>query len=271
MNAGVEDVLARASRCQLGAGGERPDVTPMVFWSDGAALWMTAPAATVRAAGLHDDPRCVAYVPPVDEAGHGVVVHGAARVYGTQDPLGVVLHTPTISTAMAALAARNAGALLGYMQDAALLPRRWLPRNRVVLRLVVESATAVEPPAVPTGVAPALPTVVPADVRRALAGVRRLALVYADGARLQATPAVWSAGYVLRTPPALRPPPGARVAAAVDTDRSPRPTRAVGLTVHGRIAEGGRLEPERVTSWHGFDSETAAVPRPAPGGVVLPD
>jgi len=266
-----EELLARATRCALAArGADGPDVAPMVFWWDGAALWMAASAARVHAAGLRGDPRCAVYVPPLAEGEPGAVAHGSARVYSLDDPVGLVLHTPVISAAMAALAARNAGSLLGYVRDAPHLPHRWWPGTRVVLRVPVEHLAGVEPPAVAAGVAPALPTVVPADVRRAVAGARRLVLAYADG-DLQVTPAVWAAGYRLTTPPALRPPPGVRAAATLDVASTARPRRAVGVTVLGTIAPDGHLRPERVTSWHGFDTATVAVPRPTAGGVTLPD
>lgn len=271
VSAPYEDLLARASRCVLGARGrDGPAATPMMFWWDGSGLWMTTSSERLKTAGLDTDPACVAYVGPLGEGQEGVIVRGRVRIYRPGDPVGLLLHTPTISAAMTALAVRNAGRLLGQARDAARIPPR-LPRPRVVLRLAVEGLRTVDPPDVDAGVAPALPTDVPAQVRRALAGQRRVVLVYADEAGLQATPAVWGAGYTLTVPASLTPPAGARAVAAVDVDPGRRPARAVGLAVAGTVSADGRLQPERATSWHGFSTETARVSAPAPGGVTLPD
>lgn len=273
MTVSVEDLLAEASRCVLGSWGQHgPMVTPAVFWSDGMGLWTTTSTARVSAAGLDTGRAAVAYVPPLRVGEAGVIARGRVRVYRLGDPRGLVLHTPTISAAMTALAVRNADAVLGQVRDAVRIPPH-LPRARAVLRLTVEDERTVVPPDVGPGVAPALPTDVPAEVRRALAGQRRLVLVYADPgeAVLQAAPAVWGAGYALTTPPSLRPATGARAVAAVDVDPGSRPSRAFGLAVHGVIAPDGRLEPERATSWSGYHTETVTISAPAPGGVTLPD
>lgn len=270
MSAPYEDLLARASLCVLGSHGrDGPAAAPMVFWWDGSGLWMTASSERLRAAGLDTDPTCVAYVGPLEAGQEGVILRGRVRIYRPGEPLGLLLHTPTISAAMAVLAVRNADRLLGQVRDAARIPPR-LPRPRLVLRLSVDGLRTVDPPDVGSGVAPALPTDVPAEVRRALAGRRRVVLVYADEAGLQASPALWGAGYALTVPPSLTPPAGARAVVAVDMDPGPRPARRVGLAVHGTISEG-RLQPERATSWYGSSTETVKISASAPGGVTLPD
>lgn len=266
-----DDLLARASRCVLATAGERgPQVTPTSYWSDGQALWMTAAADTLPALAGARERDCVAYVPPVEGHEPGAVVHGRARVHSVHDPLGLLLRTATISAAMAALAARNAAALLGSVGELARTPVTWLFRDRLVVRLVVHRLTEVDLPDVGPGVAPALPTVVPADVRRALAGRRRIVLVWEDGPTVAVTPAVWGAGYVLRTPPTLHPTTGAPATAVVDVgDRHDR-ARPVGLALHGAI-DADRFVVRRATSWYGQETESADVARPVPGGVVLPD
>lgn len=272
MNAAADDLLCRASRCFLGvARSGRPEVAPTACWYDGDALWMSAVAASLPALVSAPEHAAVAYVPPADLQEPGVVVGGRARVYSLRDPLRLALHSATISAAMAALAAHNAGAVLGAVGHAARGPHRWWPQERVVVRLVVERRTAVDPPDVDGGVAPALPTVVPSDVRRALAGLRRLALVSGGDESLRVTPAVWGAGYSLRTPPTSRPVPGTPVVATVDPGERQGLGWSVGLVLHGEVDANGRLVPQRATSWSGDRRQSAAVSRPAGGGVVMPD
>lgn len=272
-----EDLLTRARRCVVGAaGGGGPEVMSTAFWFDGRALWMAAAAATLPTAARSGESEAVAYVPPVDAGEPGVMVHGRARAYSPHDPVGLVFHTATISAAMTALAVRNPGGVLGSLRDAARAPRQWVSSRRLlVLRLVAERLTAVDPPDLGHGMAPALPTVVPSDVRRALAGRRRVVLVYSDDTGPQAVPAVWDAGYALRTPPTLRPPAGARAVAAVDGDGDGDGRhgggRSIGLALEGVIDQQGRLVPDRATSWDAPYSESAEVSPPIPGGVVLPD
>lgn len=271
MSAPSNDLLMRARRCLLATadpGG--PQVAPTAFWFDGHALWMSPGSASLPTIAGAREHECVAYVAPIDPQEPGEVVHGRARVYSRADPLGLVFHTATISAAMTALAARNALALAGYVGDVARAPYRRLPRNPLVVRLDVERRTKVDLPDEGPGVAPALPTAVPPDIRRALAGLRGVVLVWGDGGA-HATPAVWDAGYRLRTPPTLRPPPGASAVVTVDTDDPQGLGRPVGLALYGSVGADGRLVPERVTSWWGRDLHTAPVAPAVPGGVVLPD
>lgn len=266
------DLLERASRCFLGtAGPDGPAVLSVVSWSDGQALWMSVPTANLPAVAWDPEAAWVAYVPPVEAHEPGVVVHGRARVYSLHAPLRLALHAPPISAAMAALATRHAGAVLGSVGDAARAPHRWLPRNRAVVRLVVHERREVDQPDVGPGVAPALPPVVPAAVRRGLAGLRRLVVVFGEGGDLRAAPAVWGPGFALRTPPTLRPTPGTQVVAAVDVEGRRPPRGPVGLALHGEVDAEGRLVPERATFWYGTETVSAAVVPPTAGGVVMPD
>jgi hypothetical protein len=264
-------LLDRRRRCLLAFHGRSgPLVAPMAYWSDGEHLWMSTSGSTIKADRLDGDGRCAVYVPGGD--GSGVCAQGTARVFGAGDPLGLALHWPAIAGAMTALAASNASSIAGYVQDAAKVPTRFLPQNRVVLRVRLEELALVAEPHKPPGVAPALPTVVPSDVRRILGGVRRV-VVAVDQPRLEVLPAVWGAGYAL-TPPAARSfVPGARAAAVIDADGEGRPTEVVGLSLRGSISARGALQPTRVTWWEGFAMTTADVPPPAAagGGIVLPD
>jgi hypothetical protein len=263
------EVLGAHRRCLLAfPGGSGPLVAPMAYWSDGAHLWMSTSGATVKAARLREDGTCAVYVPGSDRV--GVSASGTARVFSAADPLGLVLHGPAITAAMTALAASNVSTLGGYVQDAARVPLRFLPHNRVVIRVRLSEVEEVAEPAGPPGIAPPLPTVVPSDIRRVLGGERRIVLAV-DEPRLRLLPAVWGSGYALTLPPDAGVPDGARAAAVVDADPEGRPTEVVGLSLRGAIA-GGALVPERATWWEGFDLASADVPAPAArGGLVLPD
>lgn len=264
------ELLDRASRCLLAVDGpDGPLLAPMAFWFDGAGLWMLTSRSPVEAAVLRRAPACVVYVSPLQEGASAMVVRGRVRVFGPGDPLGLLLHAPTISAAMTALAARDVGSVVGYVQDAVRVPPRWSPGRRAVLRLAVEELEDIDPPAVGPGVAPALPTVVPPGVRRALAGCRRVAVAFRDGDALEVTPAVWSGGYELTTPPDVRIPEGAPAVAAVDA--APHAAHGAEVAVHGQVRAGPRLQPEQATWWDGVTVTTAPVPAPTPGGIDLPD
>jgi hypothetical protein len=267
----IETRLREATRCLLAVRGARgPLLSPMAVWYDGAGLWTTTSAAAVKASVLRRAPACALYVPPAD--GHpGLVVDGSARVFGLHDPLGTALHAATISAAMTALAARNAGTILGYAQDAARVPTRWAPRNRVVLRIRIDDARVVAEPDLAPGMAPTLPTVIPPDVRRAVGGSRRVVLAVDGGDGLTVLPAGWGAGFALVLPAGVEVPPGARVQAVVDHDPQGQPTKVVGLAVHGAVDARGALVPDRYTWWHGFDLATVDAPPPSASGFQLPD
>ena len=267
----LPDVFERSVRCILGFAGRRgPLVSPMAFWADGASLWMSTPAVSVKAAALRARPDCAVYVPPVGGVGEGAVARGRARVYGLHDPLGLAVHSAVVSTAMAALAARNAGTILGYVQDASAVPARFRPRNRVAVRISLSDVTpvpALEPAA---GIAPSLPMVISPAVRRAVAGERQIALGlrHADG-MVSVVPAVWGAGFALTLPPGMSAADGTPAVAHVGSDPHQRPTQVMGVSLIGAV-DGGRLRPERATWWEGFRLTTVDVPQ-APTSVVLPD
>jgi hypothetical protein len=300
----AEELLRTAPRCVLAFVGERgPLLSPMAFWSDGAALWMVTSASSVKARRLGarrrgDEARCGVWIPPTDQPGalddagvggedgggaRGLVISGRARVFSLDDPVGLATHWATLSAAIAALSVKNAASMAGYALDLPWIPTRWLPTNRVVVRLRMERLRPRALPAVGPGIAPALPNVVPPDIRRVLAGQRHVVFAAGnDEDDLYVAPAVWGAGFALdfgddRLPVA----PGTPSVVAVDADPRSRPSQVMGMAVHGRIvgpdpsrprARGGpRLDAERATWWRGFDVSGAQIlARPA-GGIVLPD
>lgn len=268
--ADVTEVFDRATRCVLGFAGRRgPLIAPMAFWFDGASLWMSTPAASVKAKALRRRPQCAVHVPPPGGGGAGVVASGHARVFGLHDPLGLTVHGPVVSAAMAALAARNTGTILGYVQDARQVPVRFRPRNRVVVRIALDEIRTVAAPPPASGIAPALPPVISPSVRRALAGYRAVSLaVSRPRGGIGVGPAVWGAGFSLQLPTG-EPDVSGPAAVYLGTDPGQRPTAVVGLSLVGEIRDG-RLCAHRSTWWEGFELTTVDLPVAA-SSITLPD
>ena len=268
----VSQVLERASRCVLGFAGRRgPLIAPMAYWFDGSSLWLSTPAASVKAKALRTRPQCAVYVPDPDEGddGAGAVAAGRARVFGLHDPLGIAVHGPIVSTAMAALAARNTGTILGYVQDARSVPARFRPRNRVAVRIQLDDVRPVTAPVHVPGVAPALPLGVAPAVRRALAGRRTVVLATSHpGGDVRIGPASWGPGFAM-TLPAGEATIHGRAAVHLGADPGSRPTAVIGLSLTGELSDG-RLQPHRATWWEGFSLTTVDLPPTAPT-LTLPD
>jgi len=271
----VRDALERATRGLLAVRGQRaPVIVPVRFWYDGASAWISTAADTPAVTGLLRETACVLWVPAVDLEDGGVVARGRARVYSLRDPRGLLLHAPTITAVMSVLALRSASTVVGQARDAARVPTRLLPTGRVVVRVSLGEVHEAVPPPVGPGVAPALPNVVPADVRRAVAGQRHVVVAARDGDDLVVLPATWSGRFALTLPESTALPVAVPAAAALDTGGT-RPSEGLGLALSGTLAPGGTLQPERVAWWHGLSLATAELPPErvprAFGAVVLPD
>lgn len=247
-----------------------PRVAPVACWSDGAGLWLATPADSVTVAALRRKPDCLVVVG--QDSDEAAVLQATARVYGLHDPLGLLLHSPIVSAAMGALAATHADTVVDYVAEAARVPARHLPRSPVAIRLALrEPLPADEPAEARDGIAPALPSVVPADVRRALAGVRRIVLAAeTDGWRhggLDAAPALWGAGFALSVPPGRSLAAGTPVMAVAAVEPGGKPA---GLALCGNLDLGPVLSARQVTWWRGAHAETVDVP-PATSSIILPD
>jgi hypothetical protein len=261
------DLLDATPRCLIAcAGPHGPLLLPAAHWYDGEELWTTTAADSLLVGALRRAPACTVCVPSGD-----VVLTAPAdtRVFAADQPVRLAVHAGPIAGALAVLAARHAGLLLGHTREAVLTPARWLPRARAVIRLRVRAPLVRARPEPGPGLAPPLPAVVPPDIRRALAGERRVLVAHGPGAP-ELTPAVWDATYGLATSlgrPVLRPGP---VAVAAEAVAEPRPEEQRGLVLHGHI-DGGRLVAARATWWRGFAVDGGAVPPARARGVVLPD
>lgn len=277
----VTDLLHTATHCVLALrAADGLHVVPLSFWYDGDALWSTTTSAMADpdALGAHD--ALAVLVPPADEGHPSLVMRGSIRVHSLEDPLALALHAPTISAAMAALAARNTGTLVGYARQVANM-RSLRPHelrasditDRMVLRIRVASSLQVLPPTTTSAVVPALPVAVPADVRRDLAGARD-AVAVLDGYRLQVLPARLADEGSVILPAEVRPPADPVDAVIVltgqqRTDPDARPRTSAAL--HGSL-RGGTFEPARATWWRsGRTGSTDIAGPPGPGPVVLPD
>ncbi len=270
---GTDTLLADATRCLIAYRvSDGPAMTPMSCWSDGGGLWMTTSRQAAKVTALRRDPRCVLWIEPPDPTEPGVSVDGTARVYDVSDPIGLALHGPTISAALAALAVVHRSALAGYVRDLPRLPPRWMPHGRVLIRVRVDRARSRLAPQRQTGVGPVLPPELPANVRRAVTGTRVVALASQRGGVLTVQPAIWSAGYRLDVGASAVPDPLTPACIVVDAHDEPRPSTKLGVLLRGHVDSGFVFHPRRLVWWDGFSTNATPVRAPtAASGITLPD
>lgn len=270
----MSDLLDEGRRAVLAwPGPTGPRVAPMAYWWDGRSAWMSTAGDTLKATELAQRSRCAMLIEPEedDDGRAAMTVQGRARVFRPDDLRTAATHGGVVTAAMLALALTQAPSMVGYVADAPKVPRRWRPRSRVALRVRAASRMPVPRPLEGRGIAPALPPEVPPEIRRLLAGRRRVALAaqLADD-HVIVLPAVWGAGFTLTLPLESEIADGTRVAVALDHDPRFRPTDVAGLVLHGAV-RGGRLEPRRATWWRGFERGTADVRSSGPAPIVIPD
>ncbi len=271
----MDRLLDDAKRLVLAWPGRKvPLMTPMAFWWDGQHIWFSTAGDSVKARALRRDGTCAMYVPPLTDEGTGRLLRGRARVFHPGDPLGLAMHSGFLAAAQAALMVKNAPSMMGYVVDAAKVPARFLPARRVLVRVTVTSQEEVQPPAVGKGIAPALPTEVPPEIRRTLSGDRRVVLATQVDGDLGLMPAVWGAGYTLSLPTGARVPDGATTTVVLDHDPGFRPTDVAGVSMSGTVAAAGpqqKLTPTKVRWWSGFQLDTAELSGRATDTIVIPD
>ena len=274
------DILGKASIGMLALrSGRLPLVNPAVFSFARGSVWMTTSRYAAKTIIARRDPRAAFLV---DGGTKAVLLRGTAEVL---DPLKVasqvraMLEGPGYALGMAEYALRNAPFFAGYALDIARLPREWMPYNRVVLRLRLTVADLVEGAPFPPAQAARVPAV-PAEVSRRLAGVSRAYACWIEGGVPVLRPAFWEVdrGQVTVAPTSGRPRVGSPGALVVESHHRFRPSMMVGACIRGTfapssdgdsIAERYGLAPpevpqvidlkvERVTSWRGFATTTAA-------------
>ncbi|CAN5875099.1 hypothetical protein BH23ACT10_BH23ACT10_34850 [soil metagenome] len=269
----TDSLLARATRCLIAYRvSDGPAMTPMACWSDGGGVWMTTSQQAAKVAALRRDPRCALWIDPDDAGDPGVAVDGTARIFDLSDPVGLVLHAPTISAALAALALTHRATLVGYVRDIPRLPAQWLPQSRVLIRVRIDRARSRMAPQRPTGVGPVLPTELPAAVRRAVTGTRTVTLAMLRGDALTVQPVVWGARFQLDTGATAVPDAATPACIVVDAHEDPRPSSALGVLLRGHVDSGLQFHPRRAVWWEGFSADALAVrPPTTASGITLPD
>lgn len=271
--AASDTLLAQATRCLIAYRvTDGPAMTPMACWSDGGGLWMTTSRHAAKVAALRRDARCAVWIEPDDPAEPGVAIDGTARIHDLSDPVGLALHAPTISAALAALAVTHRSALAGYVRDLPRLPGRWMPQSRVLIRVRVERARSRLAPQRRTGVGPLLPSELPAGVRRAVTGTRLVTLAMQRGDALTVQPAVWNAGFALDVGVGAVPDDRTPACVVVDAHDHARPSGKVGMLLRGHVGPGLVFHPRRAVWWEGFSSDAGPVrPPTTASGITLPD
>jgi hypothetical protein len=276
---GMDRLLDDAKRAVLAWPGRTvPLLAPMAFWWDGHHVWVSTPGDSAKVRALRADPGCRLYVPPDDGAAGptaaGALLTGRARVFHLGDPLGLGIHAGVLAAAQAALMVKNAPSMAGYVVDAGRVPTRFLPVNRVLVRITVEDRVDVVPPPPPPGIAPALPTAVPPEIRRKLSGRRQVVLATQVDGGVGLLPAVWGAGFALTVPAGMRVDEGTPAAVVLDHDPGFRPTEVAGVTLSGTVRRRGPqvvLDLTRVRWWDGFHLDAAEVTADRTDTIVIPD
>lgn len=269
----TDTVLAHATHCMLAhRTPDGPVMTPLACWSDGGGLWLLTSRLAPHVDALRGDPRCVVWIQPPPGADAGIAIDGSVRIYDLSDPVRLTLHAPTISAAMAGLALAHRATIAGFVRD---LPRSLpggAPPSLVLLRVRIDRARSRMVPQHVTGVGPVLPTEIPSSVRRALTGVRHVALVLERNGALVVQPAVWGSGFRLDVGAGLVPPAATPACVGIYRQDDARPAAGAGLLLEGSVDSGFAFRPGRATWWEGWSAGSAALAEPATAsGIVLPD
>jgi hypothetical protein len=283
----------------LAIGGRLPLVNPAAFHFGGGALWMTTSRHAAKLTLARRDPRAAFLVTPeARSGGHGVLLQGLLEAYDPRSPgsqLRAALHGPGFALNLAGYAFKNAAFIGGYLLDLASIPSEWWPHNRVLLRLVADRVTLVDPLSPPSA-APARVADAPTPVAHAVERHRTAQLCWLSAGR----PVLATVAWTLDGPDALvwlpthvpRPPrSGAPAALVIEHHHPYRATRMLGLCMRGRLRpdeaarasvaeryqmpapETGtalRLETARVTWWRGFQVSTRPVARPVAEAAPVP-
>lgn len=275
----AQDALERSTRALLVAAGPgrpsaasggvaRPPVAVAIAtWYDGVEVWCTLPGDGPEVAALDRAPACVLHVAPDAPEGIGARVRATARVFSLRDPLGLLLHAPTLLAALTALGVRAAPQVVDRALDGLRSPSRALPEGRVAVRLRVDAVDAVRALTPASGIAPPVPTVVPPDVRRLVVGRRQVVLAVGGPGALAVQPMVWGPGF------ALTPAPGAALPDEGPATLVVQGDDGAGVALEG-VLDGGRLRAERARWWSSRSHGAAEIPSGAGGAlgsITLPD
>lgn len=222
-------------------------VTASAVWWDGDGLWLMVTQTADSPEAPRNGESAVVLLPATSGRGP-VALRGTLRVYGFHDPMALVLHWPAVIAATSALALRGAP---GPWRTRA----RGLSPRQLALRVVAESIEVSARIEAAT-MTPALPVEVPAEVRRALAGVRQVTMFGPGVAAISNV--TWGPGLALDGA-GVRPGPAAVIADDGET---------AGIVLQGHVDAQGVLRPQRVRWWSADGNGHADV---RPPGLVMPE
>ncbi len=266
-------------------GGRQPLVNPAAYHFGDGSVWMTTSRYATKLALARRDPRAGFLV---GVGSSSVLLLGTLEAF---DPLSVsgqlraALQGPSFYMNLAGYALKNAGFVGGYLVDLARIPSHWWPQNRVVMRLRAHRVVTQVSEPVPPLEAARLPGIT-ARLARSLGKVATAFACWVQGGYPVLAPVQWATDgesllAVSRADTPAAPPKPVAGAIVVESHHRFRATRMVGACLRGRlqvddsafemVAErygvsfdsgfGLRLEPERATTWSGFDVSTHAVER----------
>ncbi|HEX6487538.1 MAG TPA: pyridoxamine 5'-phosphate oxidase family protein [Candidatus Dormibacteraeota bacterium] len=285
-----DDALAILAGGRIGMlslhAGKQPLVNPAAYHFGDGSIWMTTSRYATKLALARRDPRA-GFLVTVGSS--SVLLLGTLETF---DPLSVsgqlraALQGPSFYMNLAGYALKNAGYVGGYLMDLTKIPSHWWPQNRVVIRLRAHRVVTQVAEPLPPLEAARLPGI-PARLGRSLGKIGGGVACWLQGGYPVLSNVHWnvSRDEVFAIARAETPAPPAKPtvgAIVVESHHRFRATRMIGACLRGRIAAddeareivlrryglasesgfGLRLEPERVTTWSGFEVSTRALEAP---------
>lgn len=263
--------------------GRQPLVNPAAYHFGDGSIWMTTSRYATKLALARRDPRA-GFLVTVGSS--SVLLLGTLETF---DPLSVsgqlraALQGPSFYVNLAGYALKNARFVGGYVMDLTKIPGQWWPQNRVVIRLRAQRAITQVTEPLPPLEAARLPGI-SARLARSLGKVGGGVACWLQGGYPLLAPVHWNVrdGEVFAVARTEAPaPPHRPVAGAVvvESHHRFRATRMLGACLRGRLERdeaakgivldrygleteagfGLRLQPERVTTWSGFEVATHAL------------
>lgn len=275
-----------------------PLVSPVAFHVGGASVWMTTARDTTQMSLARLD-STAAFV--VERAGRAIVIQGQLEAYDPltiSGPLRAALDGQ-VALGLVGYALKNAPLLVGYILDLASVPKRWLPQNRVALRLRCHRLTVLTAPSTVAALAQPIPEL-PESLSNSLALLPTGFLSWFSGAFPLLVPALWAfVGTdvcLWVTDDSQVPATAIPAAFALNQDHPYRPSQMVGVCFRGSMTPfpsaataiaarygsdatgkgfGLHLVIQRTLWWRGFHAQSQGVaaprqdlasgPRPQPG------
>lgn len=283
VDAQVRELLGGAQIGMLAlCGGRLPLLSPVAFHVTGASVWMTTSrhATQMTLARLDSN---AAFM--VEKAGRAIVIEGQLEAYDPltiSGPLRAALDGQVVLS-LVGYAVKNAPLLIGYLLDLASVPKRWLPQNRIALRL---HSLRVSSFTVPTSLTALVQPIsaVPESLGSSLSQLPSGFVCWRSGAFPQLLHALWAfvgTDICLWVTDDAEFPTGAIPAAfALNQDHPYRPSQMVGVCFRGSMTpypgaasaivarygshatvkgSGLRLAIQRTLWWRGFHAQSQRI------------